>query len=151
MSDGFVQEHAGPARAKHDFHRAGGRILSFKLNNGLARGLVGVMLDQLVVEEIHPDAPTTARNSRLQIAVVIGDAHHAHSRQRLNVADQLAFGCCDQDDFEFVSEAGLHFADSPVESARRSVNAIEQLDLARQRLFVNQAPDGVKIVRRMIR
>jgi hypothetical protein len=57
------------------------------LNNRLTRGLVGVIVEQFVAEEIHPDAPAPARNAGLEVAVVVGDAHHAHSRQRLRVAD----------------------------------------------------------------
>src|SRR5882672_9081194 len=105
------------------------------------------MVKRLVAVEIQPDAPAAARKARLQGAVVIGDAHHAHSRQRLRVADQLAFGSGDQDDLEFVREAHLSLADSPVERARLTVNSIEQFDLAGQRFVVDQLRDRVKIAR----
>src|SRR5262245_54635365 len=103
------------------------------------------MIEQLVAEEIHPDASAPARNAGLQVAVVIGDAHHAHSRQRLRVTDQLAFGSGDQHDLEFVREAHLRLAYAPVEGARSSVKSIEQFDLTGQRLVADQSGDRIKI------
>ena len=150
MPDGFVQQNPRPARSKHDFHCARRSVYGIELHNRLTRGFAGVTFDHGIVEKIHANASAATRRAGLQIAVIVGDAHHAHANQRLHIANQFSFGSCDQNDFEFVHNAGLDFAYTRVVTARCSINPIQQFDFAFQRLIAQQLFYRIKIVLRLV-
>ena len=61
VTDGFVQQHAGPARAEDDFHLAGRSFTRVQLQDRLAGGLFGEILGSLFAEkEVESDASAAA-------------------------------------------------------------------------------------------
>ncbi len=52
MADCFVQHDAGPARAKHDIHLAGGGRNRIEIEQGLAHRLVDGVLPGLAIDEM---------------------------------------------------------------------------------------------------
>src|SRR5206468_6705440 len=83
MTDGFVQEHAGPAGTKDNFHFSRRSLASVQLQNRLSRRLFGEIFGSLVAEEEIQGHPTaSARAAASGISVCLGDAAHVQARDR---------------------------------------------------------------------
>src|SRR5438034_11525992 len=86
MADRFVQEHAGPAGTKHNFHFTGRGFASVQLQNCLSRRFLGEIFGSLITEEqmqSYPTAAACAAASGIDVGLV--DAAHAQARERLGI------------------------------------------------------------------
>src|SRR5437016_13029014 len=61
MADGFMQEHAGPAGTKDNFHFTGRSLEGIQLKNRLSRGFFGEIFGSLVVRRRNPGPPDRLR------------------------------------------------------------------------------------------
>src|SRR5262249_59913906 len=115
MANGLMQQDAGPTSAEYDFHCAGRCVDGFELHNSLSRGFCREMLRrELIVEKIESIAPAAACITRLQVAVIIGNARYVQSRERLHIANEQSLGRGDHYDFKLIHKRALHFANTPI-------------------------------------
>src|SRR5438270_13939680 len=106
-----MKQDAWPARTKHYFHSACWRGDRFELRDRLLGRFIGEMLGRhLRFKEIDADATTASRTSYLKIAVIIGDAGNAKSRERLHITDEPASGCSNHHVLHLVAYRRLHLA-----------------------------------------
>ena len=93
MADRFVQEHAGPAGTKHNFHFTGRGFASVQLQNCLSRRFLGEIFGSLITEEKIQRYPTAAACAAASgIAVCLGDAAHVQARERLGIFSKGSIG-----------------------------------------------------------
>ena len=93
MTNCFVQEYAGPAGTKHNFHFTSRSFTSVELQNGLACRFFGEVLGSLFAEEeVQRNPSTTASAATGRIAVCLCDAAHVHACQRLGILSESSVG-----------------------------------------------------------
>ena len=120
VTDGFVQQHAGPAGAEHDFHLAGRSFASVELQDGLAGCFFREILGSFFAEEeIESDASAAAGAAAGGIAFGLGDAGNVHAGQRLGIFGESAVGTDHQDVAQLVGVAGANFLDARIVGAGR--------------------------------
>ncbi len=130
MADGFVQQHAGPAGAEHDFHLACGRGNCIQLQDGLARGFLRKALGRLLREEVvELHAAAAAGAAACDVCAILRDDEDVEARERLRVGGEGAIRCGDQDAAHLVGEAGAHLHDARIGRARGTVGAEQQVEL----------------------
>ncbi len=80
VSDGFVQQDAGPSRAENDFHFAGGSFARVELQDRLPgrffREELGVFVAE---EEVEGHASAAAGAAASGIVFGLGDTRHVHA------------------------------------------------------------------------
>ncbi len=129
MADGFVQKHAGPARAEHDFHFAGRSFARVELQDRLARRFLGEIFGSLFPEEeVEGNASAAAGAAASGVAFGLGDAGNVHAGQRLGVFRERAVGADHQDVAQFVGITGANFLDARIVGAGCRVGAHHQFD-----------------------
>ena len=100
VTDRFVQQHAGPARAEHDFHLAGRSFARVQLQNGLAGCFFSEIFGSFFTEEeVESNASAAAGAAAGGIALGLGDAGNVHAGQGLGIFREMFRpnqppGCC---------------------------------------------------------
>jgi hypothetical protein len=93
VTDGFVQQDAGPSRAENHFHFTGGGFTRVELKNRLAGRFFGEVFWILVSEEeIESDASAAAGAAASGIVFGFSDTRHVHARQRLGIFGEGSVG-----------------------------------------------------------
>ena len=115
---GFVQQHAGPARAEHDFHLAGRGFASIELQNRLASRFFGEIFGSLFAEEeVERNASAAAGAAAGGVALGFGDAGNVHAGERLGIFGESAVGTDHQNVAQLVGIAGADFLDARIVGA----------------------------------
>src|SRR5262249_58932890 len=119
VTNGFVQQDAGPSRTKDDFHFSGGSFTRVELQDRLAgrffREVLGSFFSE---EEIESNAATAARRAASGLRFGFRDARDVHARERLRVFGEGSVGGDDENVTEFVGVAGANFFDTRIVGAR---------------------------------
>ena len=91
MTYSFVQQHARPARPKHNFHLARRRFARIKLQHSLPRCLFGKVVRRfLAEEEVEGNASATSGAASRRVALSLGDARDVQPRQGLRILGEGA-------------------------------------------------------------
>ncbi len=131
MADRFVQQDAGPARAEHDVHRAGGAGHRVEVQQRHAHGVVDQRLPHRGIEEACDFVATTGALVADLAVIAVGRDHlDVEAHQRPHVADELSVVGGDQHVLVLRDDARHHLLDARVAAARVDVHLAEQLDLA---------------------
>ena len=141
MADGFVQQHARPARPEHHRHHAGRRIHGIEVDERLAQRFPGDRLRLALCEQFLVRVATaTAGIAGFAPALRVLDDHlHVEAHQRPHVGGDDAIAARDQDRVHAAGQADDHLL-----GARIGVTH-EAVDLAQHRhlLFRRQAVDRI--------
>ncbi|ABA47973.1 hypothetical protein BURPS1710b_3335 [Burkholderia pseudomallei 1710b] len=129
VADRLVQQHAGPARAEHDRHRARGRRARVEVDERGVHRVVDVAREHVVGEVAVVEAAAAAARADLAPAVVLGDHRHRHAHERADVRRERAVAARDEHDVVFAGEPRHHLLDARVAAARHLLDALEQLHL----------------------
>jgi len=93
MADRFVQEHAGPAGTKHNFHFTAGLRERPVCKIACRADSLGEIFGSLITEEKNPALPTAAACAAASgIAVCLGDAAHVQASERLGIFSKGSIG-----------------------------------------------------------
>src|SRR5437660_4675983 len=115
MTDGFVQQNAGPSRTEHDFHLSGGGGDGVEIHERLTHGLFGEVFGRAILQKIFEgDASTAAVHAMGGFVAVFGDNHHIEAAQRLGGGGDYSVAADDEDAAELFGEAGAHLNDARV-------------------------------------
>ena len=140
MAHGFVQQHAGPAGAKHHGHFACRRGARLQVGEGRAHGFVHILRDLLIAEIGQAKTATAAGRAHLTPALLLGDHGDGKTHQRPHVGSQRAIGAGDQHHVVLAGQAGHDLDDTRVLGAGQGFDLAQQLDLGR----AVQRGDGVR-------
>src|SRR6185437_7224438 len=118
VTNGLMQQHAGPTWTEHDFHFASRGLAGIQLQHSLAPCFLGEILGSLLAEEeIECDASAASRAPTGGIGFVTRDAGDVQSRQRLRVLCVGAVGSNDQDVSQLIGIVRSDFFDSRIKSS----------------------------------
>ncbi len=131
VPDRLVQQHAGPARAEHDGHRAGGRRHGLEVHERLAHCLARVRNCAFECDRIQAEAAATAAEALLAPPVLLGDDRNVDAHQRPHVAGERAIARHHQDYFVQRADRGHHLGDARVHAARLGIEPLQQAHLVR--------------------
>ncbi|KAG0778685.1 hypothetical protein G6F22_011089 [Rhizopus arrhizus] len=130
MTHGFVQQHAGPARAEHHRHHAGRRRYRLKVHQRLTQRLKRERFRPAVGEQFRIAIAATATGiAGLAAAVVLDDHLHVQAHQRAHVGAQHAVAAGDQHGIHAAGQADHHLLHARVRGTQIAVQALEHLDL----------------------
>jgi hypothetical protein len=143
MTDGLVQKHPGPPRAKHDRHLSGRRIDGLEVNERLSNCLARELLAALLLDEmVEPRAPASAGRALLPPAALLDDHMHVHANERAHIGFHGAVTGRDKDNILGTDEADDHLPDTVVLPARLLFYIVQQVDLLLARQCI-QRVDGL--------
>ena len=147
MTDGLVQQNAGPAGAEHDLHLACRSIDRAELQNRGAGGFAGEVFGSSFCLQRSPWRRVRRRPlvPRAVFGAVLGDDEDIEPGERLRVAGKGAVGGGDKDAAQLVVETGADLDDAGVVGAGGMVGALDQARASRQISASEVAPgNGVE-------
>src|ERR1700687_1107759 len=136
VADGLVEQHAWPSGAEDDRHGAGRGIDGLQV----AQRLIGrrpreAQIAIVLHQKVELNAAAAAIGALLSIGTVFGNAGHVEPHQRLYVTHHEAGRTDDEDELLLDTHRRHDVLDARVVTARGDVDAVEQIDLIRQRRF----------------
>ena len=129
MAHGLVQQHAGPARAEHHGHLAGGRGARVQVGERRMHRFIDIGFHQRVVEIGQAKAATAPAAAGFAPAVLLGNHGHRQADQRPHIRSQRAVGTRHQHHIVFGGEPCHHLHHARVLGAGEFFDLLQQLDL----------------------
>ena len=128
VTDRFVQHDAGPARAEHHVHLAGGRRYRFEIDQGLADGVVDRALPGIGGDETLVAFATAIAVAAGFLAVAVADHDRdGYAHQRPHVTIGLAVGPQNLDRLPGRGDAGRHLAHPRILGAGIGIDGLQKL------------------------
>ena len=142
MTDGLVQQDAGPAGAKHNIHDARRRRHGTQVDAGDAQGFAGFGLPVGRVQQpVQPDTPAATGGPAFAAAILFDNDRYVHPRHRAHIADRGALWAQNLDLLDGGRDRGRNLHDTRIKAAGEIVDLAQGVDLdgkgrARDRIFV---------------
>ncbi len=140
VAHGLVEQNAGPTRAQHDLHRAGGRVHGLEVDERLAHRLARIAERAFGIEEIAVAHATPAPGTALLApTVLLRDHGHVQTHERAHVRRHQAVAARHQHHLVDAGEAGHDLLHARIRPPRLRLDALQELHLG----LVAQAGQGV--------
>jgi len=129
MTDGLVQQDAGPAGSEHDGHGAGRSRYCLEIHECLAHGLTHEAERPVAGKQlIEAEASAAAAIALLAPAMLFHDHRNVATNERPHIRGQCPVACRDQYDLVDADDACHHLLDARIDTARLGIEPAERTD-----------------------
>ena len=143
---GFMEQDAGPAGAKDDFHLAGGGGDGAELQDGSASGFTGEALGALGAnEDLQSTASAATSGAAGGVLIVFGDDEDVEPAERLGVGGVGAIGADNEDATQLFTVAGADLMYMRAESASGAVGALDEVEAGGEVEVIAAEGNGIEV------